>query len=138
MAATSINRPRNHAHQPDAAAAVDQVDAPPHLRVTSYKEGKRHAHDAHLPRTQKIQEKTTAGRPAGAPSGAMARRASSTLPCTYTLTHQFVAELERGVREHLPVAGAAPAEDADRAEPAGRHGRRSVAHADRPHAASPF
>jgi hypothetical protein len=31
------NCPGNHAHEPDAAAIVNQIDAPPHLR-----EGKKH------------------------------------------------------------------------------------------------
>jgi hypothetical protein len=37
MAAAMKNRPRNHAHEPDAAAAVNQIDPPPHLH-----EGKKH------------------------------------------------------------------------------------------------
>jgi hypothetical protein len=36
-AAAMKNRPRNHAHEPDAAAAVNQIDSPPHLH-----EGKKH------------------------------------------------------------------------------------------------
>jgi len=41
MAAAVANRPRNHAHQPDAAAAVDQADAPPHLRDATREKGTR-------------------------------------------------------------------------------------------------
>jgi hypothetical protein len=33
MAAAVANRPSNHAHQADAAASVDEADAPPHLHV---------------------------------------------------------------------------------------------------------
>jgi hypothetical protein len=79
MAATTINRPRNHAHEPDAAAAVDQVDASPHLRVAGYKEkGKgTRATLAHLPRTHKKnpRKQRRAGQPARQPpSGAHGAR----------------------------------------------------------------
>jgi hypothetical protein len=46
MAAAVTNRPSNHAHQTDAAAAIDEVDAPPHLHVAVAARGeKRHGHD---------------------------------------------------------------------------------------------
>jgi hypothetical protein len=32
MAAAMMNRPGNHAHEPDVAAAVNQIDAPPHYK----------------------------------------------------------------------------------------------------------
>jgi hypothetical protein len=32
MAAAMTNRPGNHAHEPDVAAAVNQIDAPPHYK----------------------------------------------------------------------------------------------------------
>jgi len=132
MAAAVANRPRNHAHQPDAAAAVDQADAPPHLRDATREKGTRTT--LTYQRTQKKSKETTArsGQPASSWSAGRARRAElHAAMYAHARTHQLVAELERGVREHLPVSGAAAAEDADRAEPA-RHGGRSVAHVDRP------
>lgn len=41
MAAAVTNRPSNHAHQTDAAAAIDEVDAPPHLHVAVAARGKK-------------------------------------------------------------------------------------------------
>jgi len=78
MAAAVANRPRNHAHQPDAAAAVDQADAPPHLRDATREKGTRTT--LTYQRTQKKSKETTArARPAGAPGGVvvLARRPSA-------------------------------------------------------------
>jgi hypothetical protein len=135
MAAAVANRPRNHAHQPDAAAAVDQADAPPHLRVAAREKATRttltYQELKKIPRKQRRGQasRRTARQAASSWRAGRARRAELHAAMYYARTHQLVAELERGVREHLPVPGAAAAEDADRAEPA-RHGGRSVAHVE--------
>jgi len=105
------------------------------LRTYEMQQGKKaRARRSPTKELKKIQENNGAGRPAGvvlARRPSAARRAPRCHVRTHARTHQLVAELERGIREHLPVSGAAAAEDADRAEPA-RHGGRSVAHVDRP------
>jgi hypothetical protein len=58
-AAAMKNRPRNHAHEPDAAAAVNQIDPPPHLH-----EGKKHT-TLNVTRTQRAGSTVAWQAPAG-------------------------------------------------------------------------
>lgn len=58
MAAAVTNRPSNHAHQTDAAAAIDEVDAPPHLHVAvAASGGKRQGHDGQVTYQARAQRK---------------------------------------------------------------------------------
>jgi len=91
MAAAVANRPRNHAHQPDAAAAVDQADAPPHLRDATREKGTRTT--LTYQRTQKNPRKQRRGQASRRRPGAPAERGeeSSTLPCTHARTHALTS-----------------------------------------------
>lgn len=63
MAAAVTNRPSNHAHQTDAAAAIDEVDAPPHLHVAVAARGQkkkaRTRRSGHLPSKSSKKERKT-------------------------------------------------------------------------------
>jgi hypothetical protein len=93
-AAAMTNSPGNHAHEPDAAAAVDQIDAPPHLR-----EGKstRRSTTKRTQRSNRGKKKTTVAWQAGHSSVV-----SSLLPCS---SYSPARRRARGQRRRTPSGG---------------------------------